>query len=193
MKVILILVLSLLFTNVYADQTKQMVPPVKNCQENPDPSGCLLQLGRIKANTLKDPNQRATAFSRLLEIHSWLKRTDYELVEQSSDLLKNRNLRLENYFDLGGSLAAYYSNINPAISKTIYDNLITTFYQKWNDPKFLDKASLFSWSCDLVYESEKSWKLVVAFVTNQCNLSHYEKVRGVLAEHTLLLHSPLKY
>ena len=176
MKIISSLVLSLLCTVVYANQTKQIVPPVKNCQENPDPSGCLLQLGRIKASTLKDPNQRASAFSKLLEINSWLKRTDYELVEQSSDLLKNKNLRLENYFDLGGSLAAYYSNINPAVSKTIYGNLINKYYQKWDDPKFSDKASLFSWSCDLVFESEKSWKLVLAFVTNQCNLSHYEKI-----------------
>lgn len=176
-------VLSLTIASSFAQQIKNPT----QCSKETDEVGCILNLAKSKALAEKNIETKSESVSTLLKTHADLRRTDYELFSQASNLLKNKKLSVENFLDLEVAVASYLGQYQPEKSQEHIEKAVTVFAEAIEQSQGEKRIKLYTWVCGLVDLNLSVWKLTSELVANTCVLDNIKKIKSTNQYDDLLI------
>jgi hypothetical protein len=160
------------------------------CLEHADPGGCMLNLAKRHASSVKDVNERAETVAKLLGTYVELRRTDFELFEQASALVRVPKLQVDRRLELHTALSSYLWNIDRdkaiAEARSAAELFFSTLQRE--DPK--QEFALYLWTCGLIDGNTATWKINAHLVAAYCTpdrMKHMSRGDGEEARASTLM------
>ena len=147
----------------------------KQCQQTPDPVGCLLSLAKTKAFSIKDKKEQVAQISKILTVYASLNRTDYELVSRADAAINDKKLDLEKFLDLQMALATYFVQRDPERAKKYERNARLVYFEAVAKDIPKDRAALVTWACGLIDGDALIWKRNAFITTAACTPERVER------------------
>ena len=173
-KVLTCVLFSFPITSSFAQQIKSPT----QCSKVADEVGCLLNLAKSKALAEKKIETKSEAVSTLLKIHADLRRTDYELFLEASNLLKNKKLGVDHFLDLQIAAASYLGQHQPEKSQEHIEKAATVFSEAIEQSPNQKRIKLYTWVCGLVDLNSSVWKLTSELVASTCVSDDIKKIKS---------------
>ena len=173
-KVLTCVLFSFPITSSFAQQIKSPT----QCSKLTDEVGCLLNLAKSKALAEKKIETKSESVSTLLKIHADLRRTDYELFLEASNLLKNKKLGVDQFLDLQIAAAIYLGQHQPEKSQEHIEKAATVFSEAIEQSPNQKRIKLYTWVCGLVDLNSYVWKLTSELVASTCVSDDIKKIKS---------------
>ncbi len=153
----------------------QQSGPVR-CLESIEPAGCLLDLAKSKAFSIKDKTEKANAVAKVIDTNAYLKRADFDLLTRTEGLLNDKKLSLEGYLNLQTALSSYFGNFDANRAQKHARNSVEVYVAALKNDSPKDRYTIANWACGLIDANANVWKQSIYITAMTCTPGRISKI-----------------